>query len=360
MTLFGGYKKHVGIGDTVILSVSHDDRKVIKITENETLQTAKGAIRHNGLIGVEYGTAYKTSMGNVHILFPTPELWTLSLPHRTQIIYSHDISMIVHELDLCPGKIVLESGTGSGSLTHALARAVLPNGKVHTCEFHPERASKAKEEFKSHCLENIHVYHRDVCHPVNSSQSQDVSKIENGFPENLNANAVILDVPKPWLAIDSAYNTMQKDEPVRVCTFSPCIEQVQKMLFYMFEKYPKRVRECKTVEFGMKANNVKSNLAKFADCGLSDEQKKKMGILAPERNEQISTISGTVTNTLDHGHEQPSTKRAKHEASKLKLEKTDQSTTFFVNGITVPPGKVYGHTGYLTFFSLIPDNLVQN
>ncbi len=45
MTLFGGYKENVEIGDTVILSVSHDDRKVIRITENETLQTAKGAIR---------------------------------------------------------------------------------------------------------------------------------------------------------------------------------------------------------------------------------------------------------------------------------------------------------------------------
>ena len=47
---------------------------------------------------------------------PTPELWTKVLPHRTQILYLPDISLVCHYLELKPGAVVLESGTGSGGV----------------------------------------------------------------------------------------------------------------------------------------------------------------------------------------------------------------------------------------------------
>lgn len=67
------------------------------------------------------------------------------MQHRTQILYLADISMVCTMLELRPGSVVLESGTGSGSLSHSLARAVAPSGRLHSFEFHEHRAKQAAE-----------------------------------------------------------------------------------------------------------------------------------------------------------------------------------------------------------------------
>ena len=46
----------------------------------------------------------------IYVLRPTAELWTYSLKHRTQILYTADIAMILMYLQLKPGQIVIESG----------------------------------------------------------------------------------------------------------------------------------------------------------------------------------------------------------------------------------------------------------
>lgn len=39
----------------------------------------------------------------VRLLSPTPELWTLSLKHRTQIVHELDQSFVIYMLGLKPG-----------------------------------------------------------------------------------------------------------------------------------------------------------------------------------------------------------------------------------------------------------------
>ncbi len=59
-----------------------------------------------------------------------------------------DSCVITLNLDVFPGCVVVESGTGSGCMTLSLARAVYPNGHVYSYEYNSVRAETARDEFQ--------------------------------------------------------------------------------------------------------------------------------------------------------------------------------------------------------------------
>lgn len=184
--------------------------------------------------------AVEASSGFIHLLPPTPEIWTESLPHRTQVVYTPDYSYILHRIRARPGTRLLEAGAGSGSFTHAAARAVFngyprtskslsepteAKGKIWSFEFHDQRVQKLKHEITEHGLNGlVEITHRDIC--------------EEGFlPETppiaeMKVNTIFLDLPAPWLALKhltrESPSPLDPSTAVHVCTFSPCIEQIQK------------------------------------------------------------------------------------------------------------------------------------
>lgn len=109
---FVEYREQIQDGDTAIIFLGHDSMFPVTIKQGSQTQTKYGVIRHStDLIGKNYGSKVTCSKGGwVYILYPTPELWTTNLPHRTQILYSTDISMITMMLELKPGSVVCESG----------------------------------------------------------------------------------------------------------------------------------------------------------------------------------------------------------------------------------------------------------
>lgn len=109
---FVEYSELIQEGDVVIIFLGHDSMMPIKVQSGAQTQTRYGAIRHSSdLIGQRFGTKVTCSKGGwVYVLHPTPELWTVNLPHRTQILYTTDIANITLMLDLKPGSVVCESG----------------------------------------------------------------------------------------------------------------------------------------------------------------------------------------------------------------------------------------------------------
>ncbi|CAI7599148.1 unnamed protein product [Penicillium palitans] len=175
-------------------------------------------------------TPVSAESGFLHILAPTPEAWTISLPHRTQVVYTPDYSYILHRLRARPGCTVIEAGAGSGSFTHASARAVF-NGYPGAEEAN-KRRRLGKQELKDHGLDGIvEATHRDV--------------YEDGFllgdpktGKSPKANAIFLDLPAPWLALKHLVrnpppgqeSALDPESPAYLCTFSPCLEQAERTI----------------------------------------------------------------------------------------------------------------------------------
>ncbi|XLR54457.1 hypothetical protein HN51_022748 [Arachis hypogaea] len=180
------FNRLISNADLVIVYERHDNMKAVT--------NRFGVFKHSEWIGKPLGSkVFSNKGGFVYLLAPTPELWTLVLSHRTQILYIADISFAIMYLEDVPGCLVLESGTGSGSLTTSLARAVAPTGHVHTFDFHEQRAGSARDDFERTGLSSlISVRVRDIQ--------------GGGFPNEFAglADAVFLDLPQPWLAIPSA------------------------------------------------------------------------------------------------------------------------------------------------------------
>lgn len=250
-------KPTIAEGDLILAWMNRSNIRPIVIKSGETFHTKYGSFAHSRIIGKPFGSQIpgQNGRGFIHVIEPTPELWSLSLRHRTQIVYTPDASYIVQRLRIRPGSRVLEAGTGSGSFTHALARTISKSGQLFTFEFHGPRYEEALKEIKEHKLDfNTIITHRDVCMDGFSNptieNAHDPEAVKRKLLEmadkktdlevstedlddqvkdiNLQANAVFLDLPSPWLAIPHLPKVMDSTQEASICCFSPCIEQVSR------------------------------------------------------------------------------------------------------------------------------------
>ena len=231
----------------VVIFESFDSLKFCYPKKGKIFSNRNGHFFHDDFIGKPFGCKIRSrnnqGYGFVYLLKPTPELWSRSLNHRTQIIHFLDASMIVYYLNLRPNMVVCESGTGSGALSHSLMRSIAPKGMLHTYEFNQLRAETARKEFASNGVSHLStVYHKDVCG----------KKGPGGFDRpQASVDAIVLDLPEPWLAVPHAAYCIKRNS--RIVSYSPCIEQVQKTI--------EALKKCgfhtiKTSEFRLKENYV--------------------------------------------------------------------------------------------------------
>ena len=205
-------KQKISEGDYVLIYLDARRTYMIKMQTGQTFHTHKGYLKLDELIGKEYGEPIKSSLG---IYFTTlkPALtdYIMKSSRNTQIIYPKDAALIVMFSGIGPGSRVVESGTGTGSLTTALAHYVGPTGKVYTYELRSEfQKNAAKNLERSKLIDRVEMKSGDVTLGIEESE----------------VDAVILDLAVPWLVVPHAYEALRPSGIL--VSFSPTIDQVVK------------------------------------------------------------------------------------------------------------------------------------
>ena len=185
-------------GDLCVLYSSDRFSKEIVLRKGGCFESHNGIFLHSKIAGSKYGQkVYSESMrDSLYILKASSTLHTSCLNHRTQILYAPDISMVLFQCDMKPGDIVIESGTGSGSLSMSIGKTIFPDGHLYTFEFNEQRVKAAKKEFEEMGFDkNITVTHRDA---IENGFNLEIEK-ENEEKTNLldKADSVFLDLPSP-------------------------------------------------------------------------------------------------------------------------------------------------------------------
>ena len=97
----------------------------------------------------------------------------------------------------------------------SLISMFLITGHLFTYDYSSDRVEAASNDFDRHILGNVTCVHRNV--------------LSDGFLHSLHpeVDAVFLDLPEPWTAINHVTKVLKADSG-RVACFCPCVERVEK------------------------------------------------------------------------------------------------------------------------------------
>jgi len=187
---------------------------ILTLQAGAKFETHRGILQHDDLIGKLWGTQVFSHIGAPFFLLQ-PSLADLitELPRTTQILYPKDIGFILGTLGIGPGQTVMEAGTGSGSMTTALAFSVGSQGRVISYEVKPDVQNLARKNLTRFGLDSrVDFKLRDI---------------QEGFDET-DVDAFFLDVPN---AYDYTTQVRAALKPGGfLCCLIPTFNQVEKTL----------------------------------------------------------------------------------------------------------------------------------
>jgi len=196
--------------ETVVLIDENYNKYLISTSSKTDKYKGVGVFDPSILIGKEIGKQTEIGSKKFWVLNPSLQDKLQGLKRKAQIILPRDAAQIIIHCSIESGQKVLEAGIGSGSLTTALANTIAPNGKVISYD--------NREDFIKHAMKNLK---RAGLEDFVETKIKDVTA---GIDEK-ELDAIILDIPNPWDAVEHAYNALKPGG--YLCTYSPLSSQVE-------------------------------------------------------------------------------------------------------------------------------------
>lgn len=219
---------HAAAGDLALLVGLRHKHFIFPLLPGGTYHTHRGILNHDDLIGKPWGSQVFSHQGApFFMLQPSLADLLVDLKRSTQIMYPKDIGFILTSMSIGPGQTVLEAGTGSGSMTVALAFTVGKQGHIVTYEKRPEFQNLARKN-----LERL---------GLDPQVEFKLADIANGFAET-NVDACFLDVPNPWDYVQQVRLALKPGG--FFCNLVPTFNQVERLLYVLQREHFAFVEVC--------------------------------------------------------------------------------------------------------------------
>ncbi|MCY3411476.1 MAG: tRNA (adenine-N1)-methyltransferase [Candidatus Heimdallarchaeota archaeon] len=261
--------------DHVLLVFDKKRRWLKKVVEKD-FHCNYGMIHLQDLVGKHYGEKIETNTGKwLRIMPPSIMDWFDFFEHGSQIIYAKDAAMIVMLLDIKPGDIIFEAGTGSGALTSVLSRAVGESGMVITHEVRESAYKTAKRNHERLGTKNVEFILQDVAE-IGFAQEID--------GKELHADGLILDMGDPWTVMEHTKRVLKIGG--RIVVFIPTYQQLEKMFPTLLEH---NFKELKAIELLEREIQYKRNAIRPATRMIGHTGFLLSGIYLPMLDEELQT-----------------------------------------------------------------------
>ena len=185
----------------------------IDSSQNKEFHTKDGLFNIEEVIGQEFGSKIISNTSKEFFVVPTTFSDKIAKIRRgPQVIHEKDAAQIIFELDISPGKKILEIATGSGYLTCILAHYIRPDGKIYSYEINKQFFDIAYANLKNlDLLDNVELKQQDALEEIGE----------------LDMDAVILDFPYPHKILENVREAMKIG--AKVAIYSPNAPQVNRV-----------------------------------------------------------------------------------------------------------------------------------